>query len=93
MAYISSDRKARIQARITAKEEALTQLETALSDASVAAQSYRLTTGDGSTSTEYRSLHEIRNNIRILERELEHLYAKLSGTGLVNFQLRRKING
>jgi hypothetical protein len=95
MAYITSDRKTRILARIAAKEAALASLDAAFDEVAVSGQvqSYRLASGEGATSTEYRSLHEIRNNIRILEREIEHLYAKIDGTGLVKFKLRRKIRG
>jgi predicted RNase H-like nuclease (RuvC/YqgF family) len=91
MAYLTAAQIARIQARIASKEAAVIALEATLSDAMVAAQSYRLTSADSSTSTEYRSLHEIRNNIRILEREIDSLYRKLSGTGVVTQQLRRRI--
>ena len=89
MSYLPADRIERIRARIAAKEAALADLDAAFADAASHVQSYRLTSGDGSTSAEYRSLHEIRNNIRILEKDIEHLYQILGGTGIVNFKLRR----
>jgi phage shock protein A len=92
MAYLTSDLITRLQARIATKEAQLLVIEAAITEASIAAQSYRLTTGDGgSTSTEYRSLHELRNNARILEREIDAIYRKLNGTGIVNMNLRRRI--
>lgn len=90
MAYLVPARVARIRARIAAKEAVLTALDTALTEAAIPVQSHRLSSGEGSTSSEYRSIHEIRNNIRVLEGEIEHLYAMLNGYGVVNMALRRK---
>ena len=91
MAYVTSDRLTRLRARIAAKEAALSVLDDALTEAAIPVQSHRLANGEGATSSEYRSIHEIRNNIRILEKEIEHLYRKIDGTGVVNFKMRRKI--
>lgn len=92
MAYLLSDSITRIQARIVSKEASLAVLEDTLAKASERhVLSYRLGSGDGATSVENRSLHEIRNNIRILENEIDALYRKLNGSGVVNMQLRRKL--
>ena len=89
MAYLISSTVTRIKTRIAAKEAALAILEAELLKVT-SAQSYRFNDGEGSISTEYRSAHEIRNNIRILENEIDYLYQKLQGFGIVSLKLRRR---
>ncbi|MCP4745043.1 MAG: hypothetical protein GY874_02725, partial [Desulfobacteraceae bacterium] len=51
---------------------------------------YQLDGGDGTVRTMYRGAGEIRKQISILENEIEALYRKLSGAGVISMQLRRK---
>jgi hypothetical protein len=91
MSYLIPSRAARIRAKIASKEAQVAALETILENESgTGVQSYRFASGDGAVSTERRSLHETRNNIRILDAEIEALYRKLQGIGIVNMQLRRR---
>ncbi len=85
---ITTARKNRIQARITAKEtyrDALYELQTNFDSA----ESYRFDSGEGSQQTKFRSLSEVDNSIRRVESQIERLYRELLGHGIVNINLRR----
>jgi len=92
MGCLSATRVAEIQAQITKLEARLLKLETAYSEAATAIESYKLDTGQsaGSQSAKRRSLDELQEAIDSIESRLEHLRAKLRGTGIINTVLRRK---
>ena len=92
MGCLSTVRVAEIQAQITKLEARLLKLATAYDEAVTAIESYKLDTGQsaGSQSAKRRSLTEIHTAIDSTESRLEHLRAKLRGTGIVNTVLRRK---
>jgi len=90
MVYINSTRNARIRARIETKESQLTAAETALENAMTEIESYSLNTGEGTQTTKHRKIEDLLEAIRILESEIDKLYRKLNGTGLINMNLRRK---
>lgn len=81
----------RIQAQITEKETQLTAanaaLTRALEDAEV--QSYAFDSGEGKQSATRRSPSELRTLIQGLESDLNRLYNRLSGGGIVRMNLRR----
>lgn len=91
MAYLPPDIRARIEAQITSKTEQLAAVNTAylnsLTNAEI--QTYTLDTGEGKQSTTRRKPEELQRAIRILETDLERLYRRLNGGGLVNMNLRR----
>ncbi|MCK5504572.1 MAG: hypothetical protein KAJ10_05390 [Thermodesulfovibrionia bacterium] len=89
MSYITPTKKARVEARISAKEAQLAKLDTAYEAASTEIEEYRFDSGDGSQRSKYRSLEKIGKEIERLEREIERLYQTLNGTGIVNLNLRR----
>lgn len=85
---ITSTRKARIQARITAKEtyrDALYDLQANFDDV----LNYKFDSGEGSQSTVFRSLSEVDMAIRRIESTIERLYRLLEGTAIINVTLRR----
>lgn len=83
---------ARINAQITAKERQLalanTAYEAALGDANV--KFYAFDSGEGKQSATRRDPAQIRKEITNLERELERLYARRDGRGIVSMNLRRQ---
>jgi hypothetical protein len=91
MAFLTSSRKSRIQSRIATKESALTKAYEAYDAALVEVKEYRFDSGEGSQRAENRDLKEFTKAISILEREIEHLYGQLNGTGIVKMNLRRRL--
>ena len=88
---ITSTRKARIQARITAKEtyrDSLYNLQANFDDGGDV-ESYRFDSGEGSQQTKFRSLSEVDMAIRRVESTIERLYRLLEGTAIINVTLRR----
>jgi len=90
MACITPSTRIRIEARIAAKETALAALDIAFIAASTEIEEYRFDSGEGSQRAKYRNLNEIKTNIDGLESEIEALYRRLAGKGVVNITLRRK---
>lgn len=92
MSYLPADERSRILAEIAAKEEQLTAANAAylraLSGSDV--QSYRFDSGEGSQSASRRKPKEIADEIEALEAGLSRLRRRLSGTGVVNLNLRRR---
>lgn len=91
MTCLSSDRRAQLLARLEARDAQLTQAyETYLSSLTAGTERYRFDSNEGSQSAWKTSLRDLEKVISILERQVDHLYRKLNGTGIVNFALRRK---
>ena len=89
MAFISSALQTRLEARLAAKETRLAALYAADGPLD-GIKEYRIDTGEGSQRTEYFTPKELEQAIDILERQIDALYRKLSGKGLVNMNLRRR---
>lgn len=92
MSCLPSAIRARIIASITTKEAQLivanAAYDAALSSADV--EGYELDTKEGRQRTSLRSPSVISKEIARLESELERLYRRLEGGGLVNLNLRRR---
>lgn len=91
MSYLDPATKARIQAQIATKEAQLTAANTAYDEAlrNSEVQSYMLDTGEGKQATTRRKPAEIYTQIKQLESDLNRLYRRLGGTGIVSVTLRR----
>ena len=91
MAYLSATDRARIEAQIVTKTAQLDAANTALTAAlaNVEISSYKFESGEGSQSASRRKPAEIQESIRQLENQIDRLYNRLSGTGIVNMNLRR----
>ena len=85
---ITSARKARIQARITAKETYLTALYS-LQENFDDVLKYKFDSGEGSQATDFRSLSEADMAIRRTESQIDRLYRLLTQTAIINVNLRR----
>jgi multidrug resistance efflux pump len=92
MACITQSTRTRLEARLAVKEAQLAEADTAYSAALTEVKEYRLNTGEGTQQMEYRDLKGLEDTITRLEAQIEAIYRRLSGKGLVNFTLRRKIN-
>lgn len=92
MAYLSPSQTARIQATLSIKEAQLSAAQAAYLKAleSGDTESYLFDSREGKQSTTLRSPSVLSKEIRQLESEIERLYRRLSGTGLVNMNLRRR---
>jgi len=89
MSYLTAAQIARIKARITVKEAALAGLDAAYTDAQTKIKEYRFDSGEGSQRVMHRDLAEFSRQIAVLESEIDALYRRLDGTGVVNMGLRR----
>lgn len=91
MSYLPVSTRSRITAQITTKEAQLA----AANDAYLAAlgsgdiESYQFDSKEGKQATTLRSPTVLLKAIRELESQLERLYRRLDGTGVVNLNLRR----
>ncbi len=85
-------RHQRIQGRIAKKEAQLALLYIELDAAieNVGIESYSLDTGNGKQATKRRDPQKIQELIDTLERQIDSLYRKLKGTGLVNMNMTRR---
>lgn len=91
MSYLTAAIRARIAAQISVKEAQLTAANEALTAAlgNSEIQTYRFDSGEGNQSATRRSPEEIQRVIARLERELDALYQRQRGGGIVNMNLRR----
>lgn len=91
---LSSERVTEIEARITQLESQLTSAYVSLGGSLNAegVQSFRLDTGEGSQSAQYRSPEYIQKTISWLWSQIDFWNRKLNGTSNRTFTLRRKIN-
>ena len=90
MSYLNSSDRTRILSQIATKEAQLTAANTALTEAlGTDVQSYSFDSGEGKQSTTRRKLKELQDAVRGLEAELDRLYRRINGSGLVTMNLRR----
>lgn len=89
---LCSTRRQQILDRIVKKEEQLISLNTQYDEAleNVSIESYTLDTGNGKQSTKRRNPEEIQKLISTIEKEIDSLYRKIRGTGLVNLNQSRR---
>lgn len=91
MTCITAAYKARTQARLDQKEAQLTayyaSVLAAIPNAEIA--QYEFDSGEGRQRLWRRSPLVMQQNIDILEKEIDALYAKLEGTGLARVTYRR----
>lgn len=92
MAFFTSSRQSSIRARITRKETSLTNLYV-IYDSLNEDKEHRFDSGEGSQRTQFRDIDKVGEEIRKTEKELDALYRKLNGTGVVNINLRRSTRG
>jgi len=92
MAYLPPSQQARLQATLAVKEEQLSLAQAAYSKAleSGDTESYLFDSREGKQSTTLRSPSVLSKEIRQLEADIDRLYRRLAGTGLVNMNLRRR---
>ena len=90
MLALSPSRKARIEARITSYESQVTALETAIATCvSTDVQTYDFNSGDGEQRVTRRTISEMRKELDILYRLIEHNYSLLRGRGIVQMKVSR----
>lgn len=91
MLTLSSSRRTRIEAQITAIETRITALETALETAvSKDIEEYSFNSGDGSQRAVNRTIKEMETSLDVLYRRREYLYNLLRGRGIVQMVARRR---
>lgn len=90
MACINPRTRARLIANLAKKESQLAKAEIAYEALLTEIKEYRFDSGEGSQRTEYRSTAELETAIDRLEKQIEDIHRRLSGTGVVNINLRRK---
>lgn len=92
MAQLFTNKHNRIVARIAQKEALLADLDTVLSSAlQEGVKEYSFKSGPGEENVTNFSPASLRKQIAILESEIEHLYQKIEGTGVVKFKIRRNL--
>jgi len=85
-----SDRKIRLETRLTQTQTTLALLYTAMDEmAASGVKSYAFDSGEGSQKTTRRSLSEILESIQQLTATESHIINELSRMGLVSVRLRR----
>lgn len=89
---ISAQKRQMLEERLTLKlqqlEAANAHLNTLLEDA---IEEYRFNSGEGGNQwARRRSLHQTQSLIAALEQDIEKLERKLSNSGILNMQLRRR---
>lgn len=91
MAYLSAQRRARIQRRILAIEAALDVAYATLLEAMGASEeSYRFDSNEGSQQLKTTDTDKLNKSIQDLETALEHWYDALNCRGIVRLNLRRR---
>ena len=90
----STARRVMLENRLSTKEVQLAALYTAYDEAIAGAKidSYTFDSGDARQMAKYRRPETIQKSIAILEAEIDSLWMKLSGFGVIRIQLRRKFN-
>jgi len=92
MSYLPPAIRSQIIAKINAKEAQLAIAQAAFEKAldSSDVESYQFDSKEGKQATTLRSPSVLSKLINDLEAQLERLYRRLNGTGLVSLNLRRR---
>jgi hypothetical protein len=92
MSYLSSAIRTRIEQQIATKTAQLDAANTAYTAALANSeiQTFTLDTGEGKQSSTRRNPKQLLEVIRLLESDLDRLYRRLNGGGIVNMNLRRR---
>jgi hypothetical protein len=91
MVCLSTHRRTRLLARITALENSLDAAYTTLAEVMASQEeSYRFDSKEAMQQLKNVDLDKLQKTIDNLEVTLEHLYQKLRGVGVVRMNLRRK---
>jgi hypothetical protein len=94
MTCISQSRRAEIIAAIEKKQAQLAIVQATYERALAQEnESYTFDSGEGRQQAKFRGLDKIADQIDRLESQIAALQRKLSGTGVVNVNLRRKTYG
>lgn len=93
MTCISSTKKARLEARLVIIRTQISEAETALSSAlsNGVIESYTFDSGEGRQQTKNRNLKQLTDILDHLYATEDSILKRLSGTGLVNINIRRHI--
>lgn len=91
MSGLTASVRARIQARITKLEAAIDAAEdTLLELMSSAEESYKFDSREGSQQLKNKDVTQLQQTIDDMYTQLEHLYQRLGGIGIMRLNLRRK---
>lgn len=92
MGYLSAKIRNRIKAKIALKESQLAAANAAYLQAlgSADVESYKFDSREGKQETTLRSPSVILKQIEMLESDLDRLYRRLEGGGIISFNLRRR---
>lgn len=90
----STVRRTMLENRLSTKEAQLVKLYAQYDEAidRTKYDSFTFDSGDARQAAKYRRPETIQKSISILEAQIDSLWMKLSGFGVVRIQLRRKFN-
>jgi len=90
MTCITSSTKTRLEARLAVKIAQLEKADEAYDASLTEVEEYRLNTGEGTQQMKYRDLKGLEDTISRLEAQIDAIYRRLEGKGIMNLNLRRK---
>jgi hypothetical protein len=92
MSCLTETRRAQLQAQLDKLNIALDAIDEAIANNSLVihVESASLDTGEGKQAMKYRSMDDLINTREKIQSQVDRLINLLNGTGLVNFNLRRK---
>jgi uncharacterized protein YceH (UPF0502 family) len=91
MTCINSSTRTRLLARLAKREASLIIAEAAYDELLANnVEMYRLDTTEGEQTTKRRKVADLKSQIDALESEIDNIRRRLSGTGIVNMNLRRR---
>lgn len=90
MTCLTSTRRATLTARLAKREASLETVEATYDELLAnGVESYRFDSTEGEQQTKRRSLKEVKEQVDSLQAEIDNIRRTLSGTGIVNMNLRR----
>ena len=90
MPCLTTAQRARILAQIAQKQIQLVIVNTTYTEALAdASENYKFDSNEGAQSMKNRKLSDLKDQIDSLQGEIDQLYRRLTGRGLVSMRLRR----